>query len=229
MDPLRREFEAAWEQFQSLATLRLVPDTLESEWRRGRNTYLALLVTVGDTAGVDYLRRMVRKIDGVPGVELYPESYWHITIKGIGFGLNGEPGEGDVSEEQLTWLSHVAGEVFGGTQAFEVQLGPANAFHEVVFVEVWESLPVRKLNMALLESAPDLVRYPFDGEAFLPHVSIARFTSSEGLEELKQRLLAMRDEKPGPRLMVSEVQLVRAHLSAEAPRLETIESYRLGS
>jgi 2'-5' RNA ligase len=228
MDSLRREFDAAWARFQSLDRLRLVPDTLESEWTRGRDTYLAFLIGIDDPAVVEYLKTLVTVIEGIPGVESYPEEYWHITIKGIGFGAKGTPADEDVGEHELERISDGAGMVFAQQAAFVVQVGPANAFPEVVFAEVGEGLPVREMNVRLLEAAPDLVRYPFDGEAFLPHVSIARFKSDEGLADLKSTLAAMRHNEPGPSLAVSEVRLVRAHLSAAAPRLETIEAYRLG-
>ena len=229
MDSLGEEFDAAWEQFLSLESLRLLPETLESAWTRGLETYLAFLVGIDEPAVLAHLRSIVRTIEGIPGVEPYPESYWHATIKGIGFGVRDEEHADGVGEEQLARIANAARKVFAWQPAFEIQIGPPNGFPEVVFAEVWGSLPVREMNVRLLEAAPELVRYPFDGEVFLPHVSVARFTSNDGLRELKEALAEERREiAGGPRLFVDEVRLVRAHLSAAAPRLETIESYRLG-
>jgi 2'-5' RNA ligase len=227
MDSLRREFDAAWTGFQSLDSLRLVPETLESEWMRGRDAYLAFLIRVDDPDVVAHLHSIVRLIEHVPGVEPYPESYWHLTIKGIGFETP-TPGQPDeVSTRDFGRIADAARRIFESQQAFQVTIGAPNGFPEVVFGEVWDSLPVRELNSRLLEAIPGLMRYPFDGGAFLPHVSIARFTSAEGLAELKRALASIRDDHPGPSFEVREVQLVRAHLSAAAPRLETIETHRL--
>ena len=227
MDSLQREFDAAWTQFQSLEALRLVPETLESGWMRGRDTYLAFLVPVDVPPAVSHLRHIVRRMAGIPGVERYPESYWHITVKGIGFEAETPEGPDDVSRRGFDRIALAARRVFEAQPAFEVTLGPANGFPEVVFAEVRDSVPVRELNTRLLEALPHLIRYPFDGEVFLPHVSVARFTSDDGLDELKATLSSLRGDDPGPGLLISEVQLVRAHLSATAPTLETIETYSL--
>ena len=106
-------------------------------------------------------------------------------------------------------------------------MGLASAFPEVVFLEMWNADGVPVLNSRLMDVMPLLPRYPFDGENFLPHVSIARFTSSVGLRELKAVLARLRDGGPGPSFGVERVDLVRAHLGEPAPVLETIASYEL--
>ena len=227
MDSLQREFAAAQAQFQSLEALRLVPETLESEWTRGRDTYLAFLVPVDDPAAVSHLREVVRQIEHIPGVEPYPESYWHLTVKGLGFEAQPARRADDVSQSDFERITQAAQTLFAAEPSFEVTIGPANGFPEVVFAEVWDGLPVRELNARLLEALPDLIRYPFDGEIFLPHVSVARFTSDDGLDELKTTLSSLRGDEPGPRVLIKDLQLVRAHLSATAPTLETIETYSL--
>ena len=228
MDTLRREFDAAWAQFQALDALRLVPETLESEWARGRDTYLAFLVQLDDDAAVAHLRDVVQSIQGIPGVEPYPEGYWHVTIKGAGFEVDAPSRPDEVAASDVESLARAAREVFAGQPAFEARIGLAGAFPEVVIAEVWESLPVRDLNCRLLDAIPGLLRYPFDGPNFLPHVSLARFTSSEGLPRLRETIAGLRQGPPGPPFPVREVHLIRAHLSERAPSFETIESYGLG-
>jgi 2'-5' RNA ligase len=227
MDNLQREFDAAWASFRNLDSLRLLPDTLESEWMRGRDSYLAFLIPVRNPPVVEYLRNAVGTIEGIPGVEAYPGDYWHITVKGIGFETNEASQPGDVAYADIDGIAGVAGEIFAAQPAFDVEIGPLSAFPEVVFAEVRNSIPVRNLNRRIIELMPGVIRYPFDGEVFLPHVSIARFTSSEGLSKVKDTLAAERGVAVGPTLRVAEVQLVRAHLSERAPTLEPIETYPL--
>jgi len=227
MEALRGEFDAAWAQFQTLDSLRLVPDTLEAEWTRGRDTYLAFLVPIEDPAVAEHLRKLVRAVEDIPGVEPYPEDYWHITIKGLGFE-NAHRGRRDnVSTFAVRAVAEAARHVFARQPPFEARIGLAAAFPEVVFAEVWDALPVRDLNGRLLEAIPSLVRYQFDGPHFLPHISVARFTSNDGLPQLKEAVSRSREEGAGPPLSVGEIQLIRAHLSERAPILETIEIYRL--
>ncbi len=228
MDTLRGEFEDAWAQFQTTNSLRLIPDTLESEWTRGRESYLAFLVRVDDTSAVAQLRDIVRRVEHIAGVEPYPEDYWHITIKGVGFEVPQAARAEEVPSSSIQRVADAAGSVFAAQTRFEARIGLAGAFPEVVFAEVWDSLSVRDLNRRLLDSIPGLIRYPFDGPTFLPHVSIARFTSNEGLPQLKEALSRLREEPPGPTFTVREVNLIRARLSESAPSFETIETYHLG-
>src|SRR6266545_1846154 len=181
MDALRGEFEIAWAQFETLGSLRLVPDTLEAEWTRGRDTYLAFLVPIDDEAVAKHLRGLVKTVEHIPGVEPYPEDYWHLTIKGLGFENENAGRPEDVSPVEAKSVAETARSIFSQQPTVEAQIGLAAAFAEVVFAEVWDAVHVRELNERLLEAIPGLVRYPFDGASFLPHVSIARFTSNEGL------------------------------------------------
>jgi len=219
MEALRGEFDAAWAQFQTLDSLRLVPQTLEAEWTRGRDTYLAFLVPIDDPRVVEHLRKLVRAVDGIPGVEPYPEDYWHITIKGIGFE-NANPGHPeDVSGSAVRSVAEAVRDVFAHRPPFEARIGLAAAFPEVVFAEVWDALPVRELNERVLETVPTLVRYRFDGPQFLPHVSIARFTSNVGLSKLKETLTRLRAAGAGPQFSVRAIGLIRAHLSERSRTL----------
>jgi len=227
MEALRGEFDAAWAQFQTLDSLRLVPDTLEAEWTRGRDTYLAFLVPIEDPAVAEHLRKLVRAVEDIPGVEPYPEDYWHITIKGLGFENANRGRRDNVSTSAVRSVAEAARHVFARQPPFEARIGLAAAFPEVVFAEVWDALPVRDLNGRLLEAKPSLVRYQFDGPHFLPHISVARFTSNDGLPQLKEAVSRSREEGAGRPLSVGEIQLIRAHLSGRAPILETIEIYRL--
>ena len=227
MEALRGEFEAAWAQFQTLDSLRLVPETLEAEWSRGRDTYVAFLVPIDDPAVAEHLRKLVRAVEDIPGVEPYPEDYWHITIKGLGFENANRGRRDNVSTSAVRSVAEAARHVFARQPPFEARIGLAAAFPEVVFAEVWDALPVRDLNGRLLEAKPSLVRYQFDGPHFLPHISVARFTSNDGLYQLKEAVSRSREEGAGPLLSVGEIQLIRAHLSERAPILETIEIYRL--
>jgi len=227
MEALRSEFDAAWAQFQTLDSLRLVPETLEAEWSRGHDTYLAFLVAIDDSAVVEHVRKLIRALEGIPGVEPYPEDYWHVTIKGIGFE-NENPGRREeISSRAVRLAADAARGLFAEQAPFRARIGRVAAFPEVVFAEVWDALPVRELNERVLEMVPTLVRYPFDGPHFLPHVSLARFTSHDGLSKLRETVTRMREAGAGPQFSVREIRLIRAHLSERAPTLETIETYAL--
>jgi hypothetical protein len=99
------EFEAAWARFQTLDRLVLGPETLESAWAQGRDRYATLLIPVDDPATVAHIHSVLRHLGNIPGVEPYPEPYWHITIKGIGFVSEPATGSDEVSPVHLEAVS----------------------------------------------------------------------------------------------------------------------------
>jgi 2'-5' RNA ligase len=222
------EFERAWQRFQEAQTLRLLQETQEWEWTRGRRDYAAFLFPVPEGEVRQHIAAQIERLAGIPGIDPYPESYWHVTIKGVGFVCD-EPSRADeISGDDLSRLASGARGILESISPFEVVLGPVNAFEEVVFLEVHDRGVVRDLNRRLIEALPGLPMYPVDGEAFLPHISIARFSSGEGLGQLKQALGEMRAEAGRSSFGVEDVMLVQAHLSAEAPTLDLISLYSLG-
>jgi 2'-5' RNA ligase len=230
------EFAAAWRLFQRSQSLRLAEDTLESEWTRGRSEYAAFLVRMTDADVCAYIERTLEAIGSIPGVDPYPAPYWHATVKGVGFVVDEPSGEGELSPARLAELAEAARPVIEAMPPFELRLGRPGAFAEVVIMEVLDGGAIRSLNLRLLESAPGLLRGPFDGAMFLPHVSIARFRSQEGLGELKEKLSRLRASFESLRMSgtkeasfeVREVQLIRAHLSAAAPTFAVVGAYGLG-
>lgn len=235
VDTLRRvadataEFAAAWRIFQRTESLRLAEDTLESEWTRGRSEYAAFLVRMTDPGVISAIERTIEVIAGIPGVDPYPVPYWHATVKGVGFVMDEPSGEDELSAARLAAMMEEARSLIEATPSFELRLGLPSAFAEVVIMEVLDGGAIRSLNMRLLQALPGLQRNPFDGAMFLPHVSIARFRSQEGLGELKETLSRLRTSPPPEAsFKVREVQLINAHLSSAAPTFGLVEAYGLG-
>jgi 2'-5' RNA ligase len=222
-------YEQAWESFQARDALRLVGDTLEWEFTRGRAQFLAFLVRIEERAAREYLSRITERLAAIPGVEPYPDWYWHATVKGAGFQVIARTKDDDVLREDVPRIAGKARALLANETAFEAQLGLPNAFAEVVFVEVDDGGRLRELNARLLEALPELARYPFDGDLFLPHVSVARFRSNDGLAELKAALAELRRQAPGPSFTAGRVEFVRAWLSEEVPEFDTIAAYPLRS
>jgi 2'-5' RNA ligase len=183
---------------------------------------------MADAGVISAIERTIEAIADIPGVDPYPAPYWHATVKGVGFVVDEPSREDELSPERLAKLAEEARPVIEATPAFELRLGRPGAFAKVVIMEVLDLGAIRSLNMRLLEAVPGLPRGPFDGAMFLPHVSIARFRSQEGLGELKETLARPRTSPPPEAsFRVREVQLIRAHLSAAAPTFGLLGAYGL--
>ena len=227
MVELAASFDDAWTRFQARDSLRTVGDTLEWEWTQGRAQYLAFLVRVEDSAAREYLARIAQRLESIPGIEVYPQPYWHVTIKGLGFQVIKRTHENDILRQDVPRIAGKARALLSSQSAFDVQLGLANGFAEVAFVELWDEGRAGQLNACLAEGLPGLAHSPIDGPAFLPHVSIARFTSDDGLYKLKAALAELRAQGPGPSFAVRRVELVKAWLSEGPPDFDTLASYPL--
>lgn len=226
MTELQTEFAEAWRRFQHATSVRLLDETLESEWTRGRTHYAAILIPVTDEAVRARIAATLDAITAIPGVEPYPQAYWHATIKGLGF-MVAEPSRPDeLSPARAQRMAEQARPILERRAPFRATLGNVNAFPEVVFLEVLDGGFIRSLNQRLLDAIPGIQRQPVDGAVYLPHISIARFSSVEGLPALKETLARLREEQPaGPEFTVRDALLIQAHLSAEAPTFETLAAY----
>jgi 2'-5' RNA ligase len=230
MTELSSNFEEAWDRFRGARSLRLLQETLEWEWTRGRREYAAFLIEVEDAAVRQHISRIIERLGSIPGVDPYPDTYWHITVKGIGFVVDQPSQPDEVSPRQVAEFGAKARAMIEATPQFAVTVGPPNGFPEVVMLEVEDGGATGALNDHLTGSMDGLPVYPVDGPSLLPHISIARFSSQEGLSSLKDTLAELRaDAGAGPSFTVGEVRLIQAHLAEAAPTFDTLASYRLKS
>ena len=225
---LSTSFEDAWERFQALDSLRLSEET-EWEWSRGRAQMLVFIIRMEEPAVRRYAADVLERLSNIPGVEPYPAEYWHVTVKVAGFQVIKRTHEDDVLRENVGRLGRKAAEVLSQQTAYEATVSLPNAFPEVIYLELHDDGKTRELNNALTNGIEQLISYPIDGEAFLAHMSIARFTSNEGLGQLKDTLAELRSERPGPAFQVRRVDFVKAWLSDEVPEFQTLASLRLGA
>ena len=227
MPELASSFEDAWAQFQRRDALRLAGDTQEWEWSRGRAQYLTFLVRMDDPAVRTHLAAVIERIAGIAGIEPYPEPSWHATVKEVGFQVIKRTRDDEILRGDVARLAGKARAILTGQPPYRASLGLANGFAGVVFVEVIDGGETDRLHGLLRDELSELPSAAVDASAFLPHVSLARFTSSEGLDELKSALGTLRQEPPGPGFTISRVELIKAWLSEEMPEFETLATYTL--
>ena len=246
MADLAGSFDDAWVRFVESATVRLASEGPDPAWTAGRAQYLTFLVRPDGRAARDYIERTIERLSVVPGIEPFPDWYWHITIKGAGFQVIKRSHDDDVLRQDVARIAGNARAVLREQPAYHARLGPINAFADVVFLEVHDAGRTRELNAALADGLPQLARYPSDGERFLPHVSIARFTSNEHVDEIKAALAALRSEAPAPApsaslspqrvtlgdrasFPVRRVEFVKAWLSEDPPEFDVLATYALAA
>lgn len=227
---LSSSFDEAWARFQTLDALQLAGGEHQQAIWQGRAQQLVFIARVEDAAAREHIARLGERLRDIPGVELYPDWFWHITIKSAGFQVIRRSHDDDVLREDAPRLANAARAIFAREPSYDVRLGPVNAFDTVVICEVHDAGRTREINTRLLDGLPRAPRYPFDGDAFLPHVSVAYFTSNDGLAELKSKLAALRREGSGPAFQIRRIEFVKAWWSdGGAHEFDTLASYQLAS
>ncbi|MCH8009607.1 MAG: 2'-5' RNA ligase family protein [Chloroflexi bacterium] len=222
-------FEAAWEGFLALDSLQLVGDSSQLEWTHGRAQLLLFLVRLEDKDALQYAARVGERIASIPGVEVTPEAHLHMTVKVAGFQVIKRTRDDDIVRQDVPRIATSARDLLIKEPAFEARLGPVSGFASVVFLEVWDGGRLSQLNDRLRELMPQLAKSQIDGAGFLPHLSIARFTSNDSLAELKSALAELRAEGPGPTFPVRRVEFTKAWLAEEMSGFETLASYPLAA
>jgi 2'-5' RNA ligase len=221
-------FAPSWQSFLALDELLIAGD--HDAWSRGRAQYLTFLVRIEDAAARDYIAGAIEAIADIQGVEPFPDWSWHITVKGAGFQVIKRTLDDDILREDVPRISGKARALLTKHEAFDARIGPINCFSEGPIIEVHDGGRITRLNTELLESmsGPELERGPYDGAEFLPHITIARFTSNDALARMKERLTSMRERpEAGPTMQVRRIDFVKAWLSEEVPEFDNIATYAL--
>ena len=218
-------FEDAWRRFQEATTVQ-VGLAVEAE-RQGRALFLAFMVRVLDHQAQREIASLVEVLRDIPCLDLYPQDCWHITVKMVGFQVVKRTRPDEVLPEEVGPMLCDGERALAGQEPFPVGIGPVNAFNDAVFLEVHDGGRLKALHQQLLDTLALCPRFPHDGDSYLPHLTLARYASQEGLGELKERLAALRTERLGT-LPVQRVELVKAWLGGEYPELNVVQPIQLG-
>jgi 2'-5' RNA ligase len=130
----------------------------------------------------------------LPGLDIIPDEWLHLTMQGIGFV--GEVDEGDVEK-----IVAAAQERLSQLEPFDISLGPTVVDPEVVRLRVTPADLVARLRRELRAAIADVWgadHVPEDEAGFMPHVSLAY---SNGVGPMEPILRAAAVATPAPASM----------------------------
>jgi 2'-5' RNA ligase len=110
-------------------------------------------------------------------------------------------------------------------EPFRVWLKRLNIFSDVVFVEVHNNT-IKKMHELLKKRVNFLGSFRYEGDSFIPHLSICGFKNEKEFGKLLKILEKLRNTSLGV-FEVDSLDLVVAHLNHKYPILETIHTYPL--
>jgi 2'-5' RNA ligase len=144
---------------------------------------------------------------------------FHVPIKGLGY-----LGE-DMDRNEYELLLATVKKILDDIDPFELRIGGVFAFPTAIYAAVEDGGNFKKINKAIIEALRGKVdRSPFDDEEFVPHVTLATFTTRD-VEPLLAKIDSKEySERDFSMAGVFEVEAVRINLILALGPAETQES-----
>ncbi|MCP3820552.1 2'-5' RNA ligase family protein [Streptomyces sp. A3M-1-3] len=126
---------------------------------------------------------------GIPGFDLIPDQWLHLTMQGIGF-------VDEVDEKDITAIVEAARTRLAAIPEFEVRFAAPTVTPEAVETFAVPAEPVATVRDAIRSAIGDVLpEVPERAEGFRPHLSVA-YSSSEGPATPIHKALAAVDTPP---------------------------------
>ncbi|MFI1014383.1 2'-5' RNA ligase family protein [Streptomyces sp. NPDC020965] len=183
-------------------------------WGPGTRFY-AWHLTFDDAPDVHrYLAEARGVLDGVPGLDLVPDQWLHLTMQGVGDVQ-------DVSPDDVQAISQAAARRITDIPVFDLRLGAPMITPEAVASLVEPAEPVRALRAAIRDAIREVwQRVPEDEDGFVPHVSVA-YSNGDGPAAPVQTALDTLDAEP-PTCTVTHADLIAIGRDEQMYTWETI-------
>lgn len=158
-----------------------------------QNPYLTLFARIDVS-----FNGLVEELSSLDGVKVAPFESYHLTLKQIG-----EFGEDDISQ----LVSEVSDEI-RSTESFKVKLEGVDVFPNCVYVPVVEAEALESLHCSLC-SLPSLESNGFEGDDYIPHVTIAKFVDESVDSRAVYEVLENYRDEEWVELRVERIHLVK--------------------
>jgi len=222
---LKDAFAEIWRLGKNIRPAVHEGEWTKKEWARGRSEYLTFLIKIDSEEIVERIRDVQKKLSVVSCIDPFPKEYFHITVKFGGFLVGNRKSNDEINRENVAKIMSQAGKTLGDVKPFKVRLKRLNIFSSVVFVEVHDNT-TKKIHKLLKERVDFLGSFRYEGDSFIPHLSICGFKNEKEFGKLSKILEKLRDTSFGV-FEVDSLDLVVAHLNHRYPILETIHAYPL--
>jgi 2'-5' RNA ligase len=144
-------------------------------WRMGRSMY-TWHVTFDDQSQLHELVSAYHSaLRPLPGLDLIPARWLHLTMQGIGF-------TNEISDREIADIADTARKRLANQRPVSLTVGPASIDPEAVMFEVTPAnalTPVRDAIRAAISDVRGLAEVP-ESEEWTPHISLA-YSNSDGL------------------------------------------------
>ncbi|KAB1188208.1 MULTISPECIES: 2'-5' RNA ligase family protein [Haloferax] len=214
-DSSSSDYDAVWSRTQASDPI-LQSGSFADQRARGFSEEYVCWVRIDDDAVLDGLSPIRSELGSIPGVSLDDEDTLHVTLKLVGFG----PSESGDEPDEITaeTLDSIADDIEAATadiDPFEVSIRRLNAFPSVVFAEPHAGGRFRTIHDRI-RSLDDVPTFQYEGDDYVPHVSLAHFETGDGLERALSWVQNNREIRL-PKTTISAFEFVSLPLTAYTP------------
>lgn len=190
-------------------------------WQQGTR-FLTWHLTFQDAPEVHRLAADYRAaLADVPGLDLVPDRWLHLTMQGLGF-------EGDVAQADVDAIVAAARSRLAGLSAFDVTIDRPAFTPEAIRWEAQPSEPVWVLRDAVRAAIGDVwPEVPEKREGFGPHVTIAYSNEARSASEVVAAIAAAPSAPATAR--IASVELILLNRDNRMYEWEPVASVPLGS
>jgi 2'-5' RNA ligase len=200
---------------------------VDNDWAKGRTDWLTFLIRVKDRNIINQIQKVQNELTRFECIEIFPEEYFHITIKELAFLVKEKQHPDEITQEKLPTLIMSVQEKIRDFKPFEIELVNLNNFKSTVCVEGHDGEVINNINGTIL-AIDGVQKYKHDYPGFLPHLSVAQYKNKEDYEQLIEYLEYSRKKHIGP-LIVDTFELVIAELPIKGrfPILMPLKTFHL--
>ncbi|RDZ63187.1 hypothetical protein C5B90_08465 [Haloferax sp. Atlit-12N] len=175
------DYDAVWSRTQT-SDPTLQSGSFADQRARGLTEEYVCWVRIEDETVLDALSPVRTELGSIPGVSLDDEDTLHVTLKLVGFGPS-ESGNGSekITPEELDTITRDLEAATADIDPFEVSIRRLNAFPSVVFAEPHADGQFRALHDRI-RSLDGVPTFQYEGDDYVPHVSLAHFETTDGFE-----------------------------------------------
>jgi 2'-5' RNA ligase superfamily len=168
-------------------------------WQPGRRMYTWHFTFDGQPAVHDLAAAYQARLAPLPGLDLIPTRWLHLTTQGVGF-------TDEVSDDEVTALTSASAERLKDFGPQRVRLGPSRVTPEAILLDVAPAEGLAGIRRQLREAIGDVLGAGrlMEGDSWTPHVSVAY---SNGTGPQAPYVAALGDEQTAETL-IGTVELI---------------------
>lgn len=188
-------------------------------WRPGRRKY-AWHITFGSAPQVRALAARTReRLDGLPGLDLVPDQWLHLTTQGVAFA-------DEITEDELDGIVAIARQRLARIEPVPVTVGPPRVAGEGILCDVSPASSLTPVRDAVRGAISVGGRHAAGGAEWHPHVSFA-YASATGPADAYEAALTGFDETA--EMTVTAADLIKIGRDDHMYQWETYAIVDLGS